>query len=109
MIRRCEICQAVNPEGKEKLEPLKIKLTPDKPFSTVHIDLFGPLQSGVTILGIVDELSRWPELYILNRTETKDVIHALDDTFGRFGTPNMLVSDNGPQFKSWEFKNYLTK
>ena len=109
MINECGICASVNPEGLERLEPLKIRKAPDKPFSTVHVDLFGPLESGETILGIIDELSRWPELYVLGNIRTQDVIGALDKTFGRFGNPETLTSDNGPQFRSWEFKNYLEK
>ena len=108
-VKACHICQAVTPNGKERLEPLIIKPIPQRPFSTVHIDLFGPLESGKTLLGIVDELSRWPEVYILPGTKTKDVIDALDDTFGRFGNPDKVTSDNGPQFRSWEFKNFLEK
>ena len=109
MVKRCQICQAANPEGKERLEPLRIKPTPERPFSTVHIDLFGPLDNGMMILAIVDELSRWPEVYMLQRTQSKDVINALNDTFGRFGNPDEVTSDNGPQFTSWEFKNYLSQ
>ena len=109
MIKSCGICLAVNPEGQERLEPLKIKAVPLKPFSNVHIDLFGPLESGVTILGIIDEFSRWPDLYTLDEIQTKHVIEALDKTFSRFGNPDKLTSDNGPQFTSWEFKNYLAK
>ena len=83
--------QAVNPEGAEKLEPLKSAPYPDRPFSRVHIDLFGPLTSGETILGIVDAFSCWPELYILDKgTESKDVISALDDLFSMFGNPDRL-------------------
>ena len=80
MIKECGVCAAVNPEGLEKLEPLRIRKAPDKPFSTVHIDLFGPLDSGETILGIIDELSRWPELYVLDKIRTTDVITALNKT-----------------------------
>ena len=108
LIKNCGICQAVNPDGKERLEPLKIKAAPIKPFSTVHIDLFGPLKTGISILGIIDEFSRWPECYVLDNTQTKHIISSLDKTFGRFGSPDIIVSDNGPQFISWEFKNYLS-
>lgn len=109
MVRACGICQAVNPEGAEKLEPLRSPPFPDRPFSRVHIDLFGPLATGETILGIVDAFSNWPELYVLDEgTETKDVIAALDDLFGRFGSADRVVSDNGPQFVSWEFDNYMS-
>ena len=46
VIQNCGICQAVNPKGGERLEPLRLTPFPVKPFSTVNIDLFGPLASG---------------------------------------------------------------
>ena len=88
MVKECGVCAAVNPDGLEHLEPLRIRKAPTKPFSTVHIDLFGPLDSGETILGLIDEFSRWPELYVLEKIRTKDVMESLDKTFGRFGKPN---------------------
>ena len=42
MAKRCSVCQSVNLEGGEKFEPLRITPFPERPFSTVHIDLFGP-------------------------------------------------------------------
>ena len=108
MVKECGVCQAVNPEGAEKLEPLRSAPFPERPFSKVHIDLFGPLSTGETILGIVDEFSKWPELYVLNEgTKAKDVISALDDMFSRYGNTDWVVSDRGPQFISWEFENYM--
>ena len=75
MVKRCSVCLSVNPKGGEKLEPLRITSFPDRPFSTVHIDLFGPLPSGETILGIIDEYSKWPELYVLKGGVcTQDVV-----------------------------------
>ena len=108
LIKGCGVCQAVNPDGAERLEPLGAAPFPDRPFSKVHIDLFGPLHTGETILGIVDEFSKWPELYVLeDSTKTEEVIAALDNLFSRFGSADTVVSDNGPQFISWEFKNYI--
>ena len=46
MVKICSVCLSVNPEGGEKLEPLRITPFPERPFSTVHIDLFGMLPSG---------------------------------------------------------------
>ena len=108
MVKRCSVCLSVNPEGGEKLEPLRITPFPERPFSTVHIDLFGPLPSGETILGIIDEYSKWPELYVLKGGVcTQDVVGALDKLFARFGYVDQVVSDNGPQFRSWKFDNYM--
>lgn len=108
-VRNCRVCQSITPEGREGLEPLTLKSFPKQPFSRINIDLFGPIKNGNMILGIVDEMSKWPEVYILSQTKSKDVIEALNDMFGRFGTPEILTSDNGPQFKSWEFANFMSK
>ena len=45
-VKSCGICQAVSPDGAERLEPLRLTPFPAKPFSTVNIDLFGPLAAG---------------------------------------------------------------
>ena len=58
MVKRCSVCLSVNPEGGEKLEPLRITPFMERPFSTVHIDLFGPLPPGEIILGIINEYSK---------------------------------------------------
>jgi hypothetical protein len=108
MVKRCAVCQSVTPEGGERLMPLKITPFPERPFSTVHIDLFGPLASGETILGVIDEFSKWPELFVLKGgVSTEDVIGSLDKLFARYGYVDQVVSDNGPQFRSWRFSNYM--
>ena len=92
------------------MEPLRLTPFPVKPFSTVNIDLFGPLASGETILGVVDQYSKWPELYVLKGgVSTEKVTKALDELFARFGNAEKLVSDNGPQFNSWKFSNFMEK
>ena len=109
-VKSCGICQAVSPDGAERLEPLRLTPFPAKPFSTVNIDLFGPLASGETILGVVDEYSKWPELFVLKGgVSTEDVIKSLDELFARFGNAGMVKSDNGPQFRSWKFSNFMEK
>ena len=109
-VKSCGICQAVSADGAERLEPLRLTPFPAKPFSTVNIDLFGPLASGETILGVVDEHSKWPELFVLKGgVSTEDVTRSLDELFARFGNARMVKSDNGPQFSSWKFSNFMEK
>ena len=109
-VKSCGICQAVSPDGAERLEPLRLTPFPAKPFSTVNIDLFGPLASGETILGVVDEHSKWPELFVLKGgVSTEDVTRSLDELFARFGNARMVKSDKGPQFSSWKFSNFMEK
>ena len=42
----------------------------------------------------------------MQSTTTEKVIDRLADTFCRYGLPVTIKSDNGPQFKSIEFKEY---
>ena len=79
---------------------------PELPFTTVHVDLCGPWPSGDHLLTVVDQTSRYPVSKILRSTTTTKVIDALHEDFTTFGFPEMLVSDNGPQFKSHEFQRY---
>ncbi|KAI8517593.1 hypothetical protein Bbelb_036100 [Branchiostoma belcheri] len=43
----------------------------------------------------------------MKTTTSKKIIEALDPIFARFGNPSTLRTDNGPQFVSTEFTEYL--
>ena len=51
----------------------------------------------------VDYYSKWINITELKATNSADVIEALQRQFEDIGIPEELVSDNGPQFGSWEF------
>ena len=55
---------------------------------------------------VVDYYSRYIELVYLAYTITHTVTAKLKCMFARFGIPNLLVSDNGPQFSSKEFRQF---
>ncbi|GFO24486.1 Pol polyprotein [Plakobranchus ocellatus] len=44
-----------------------------------------------------------------SNVRSSTIIGWLDEVFSRFGAPDELVSDNGPQFTSMEFTNFLQK
>ena len=48
------------------------------------------------VLIIVDSYSKWVDVMLMNIT-----------TSTMYRIPNQLVTDNGPQFKSEEFRKYL--
>lgn len=72
------------------------------------MDLAGPM-NGHYLLVVVDARSRWPEVKILNRITSSAILSALDEIFPRFGNPEVLVSDNGTQFKSGEVREFCKK
>lgn len=79
---------------------------PSHPFERVHVDFAGPYR-GVYFFILVDAFSKWPEVHILKNITTNNTIKILRQIFAMFGLPRVLVSDNGTQFTSSEFKNFL--
>lgn len=100
----CESCQvaAVAP-AKASVHPW---LLPAGPWQRVHIDFAGPYM-GNMFLVVCDAYSKWPEVKIMNTTTTTATIDALYEIFSRLGLPDHIHSDNGPQFVSEEFKNFM--
>ena len=45
-------------------------------------------------------------MYLIRNTSAGKIIKCMNITFSLFGYPKALLSDNGPQFKSVEFRNY---
>jgi transposase InsO family protein len=70
----------------------------------IATDLF--ILQGVTYLLVVDYFSRFPEVITLTETSSSKVISSLKSMFSRYGVPETLLSDNGPQFASHEFDEF---
>ena len=59
------------------------------------------------MLLVVDEYSRWPEVYALDNTHAKQIVISLKDYFARFGVPELIRCDEGSSFTSAEFKTFI--
>ncbi|XP_064479149.1 uncharacterized protein K02A2.6-like [Ornithodoros turicata] len=101
-VRRCSICQEHRKPGRA---PLFQTPLPERPWEEIGMDLL-KLQ-GENYLVIVDYYSRFFELVKLKTTTTTDVIRGLKPIFARFGVPDVVRSDNGPQLASAEFRAFL--
>ena len=92
----------------QKAEPLLPSSLPTLPWQKVGCDLFQ--WKGLMYLLIIDYYSRWIEIAKLEKTDTSSVIAHTSSIFARHGIPEIVMSDNGPQFSSGlyaEFaKNY---
>ncbi|XP_038059532.1 uncharacterized protein K02A2.6-like [Patiria miniata] len=55
---------------------------------------------------LVDYYSRYYEYQILSSTTTDKIVDSLEEAFSRHGIPLTLKSDNGPQFRSQEFRDF---
>ena len=79
---------------------------PVGPWKRLHIDFAGPFQ-GKMFLVVVDAYSKYLEVVPMNQATSLTTIAALRHLFSVFGLPEHLVSDNGSQFTSAEFKSFL--
>ncbi|PIK35624.1 hypothetical protein BSL78_26320 [Apostichopus japonicus] len=102
-VRLCTQCiqvqKAPNPE------PLLLWQWATQPWQRVHID-YAEVK-GQNFLLVVDSHSKWLEVLPMNTTTSTATINVLRTLFARYGLPIQLVSDNGPQFRSGEFQNFL--
>lgn len=103
-VKRCKECTIVSCLGAP--EPLKRTRMPEKPWKDIAVDFMGPLPSGHSLFVIVDYFSRFTEAVVMRTITARRTIEALHETFSRFGVPESIRSDNGPQFISEEFKTY---
>ena len=74
---------------------------PQFPWQQVGADLFE--LRGEHYLLVVDYFSRFPEVIKLTSTTSTSIIAMLKTIFSRHGIPEIVRSDNGPQFASSEF------
>ena len=102
--KACTACQC-NKHLPPKA-PLYYCTWPPALWDRIHIDFAGPFM-GKTLFIVVDAHSKWPEVCIMTSTTTTRTNSVLREMFARFGLPKELVSDNGPQFTSDEFEQFL--
>ena len=89
------------------MAPLTPWLFPDRAWQRVHIDL-AELE-GQSYLVLTDAFPKWPEVFQMKSTTTSKVLDLLRFIFARYGLPEQLVSDNGPQFTSAEFNEFCQR
>tara|TARA_B110000881_G_scaffold207396_1_gene211562 strand:- start:705 stop:4865 length:4161 start_codon:yes stop_codon:yes gene_type:complete len=101
MVTKCVTCAINRPESKEPLMPSSL---PDRPWQRIGSDLFH--FQGQTHLIVVDYYSRWLEIKKLKDETSESVIIALKELFAQHGIPELVISDNGPQYSANQFQQF---
>ena len=111
---QCETCQLI---GKAQHTPAKAPLIPipafDEPFKNLIIDCVGPLpksRSGKQyLLTIMCTSTRYPDAIPLGNIKTPAICNALKLFFSHYGLPSSIQSDQGTNFQSKVFKQFLSE
>ena len=101
-ISKCSVCRSTSDcQQRETMMPHDI---PDRPWAKVGVDLFSLNNRDYLIT--VDYYSNFWEVDNLSSTESISVIRKLKAHFARYGIPDVVMSDNGPQFSSERFAKF---
>lgn len=107
-IRNCNVCKTTKHPTSLLRPPM------GKRVQRLYMDFIGPFprtKSGnIGIFIILDHFSKFTFLKPVKKFNSKIIISFLkDEIFSCFGVPEVVVSDNGTQFKSREFSDFLSK
>lgn len=101
LVKSCPECVKVQ---KQRAQPLVTSTFPDSPWQKVATDLFEWKKENYLL--IVDYYSRFIEVARLKRTTAEEVIQHTKSIFARHGIPEVVISDNGPQYSADAYKQF---
>lgn len=106
LIKSCKACLSFRPDPpKAELIPWE---SPGKPWSRIHVDFAGPKDTNYYLI-ITDAYTKWVEVFKTKSITAEFTISKLREVFSRFGLVDTIVSDNGSQFTSRLFRDFITK
>ena len=101
-ISKCSTCNTYS--SQQQKEPLISHELPSRPWQSISADLFE--FRGQNYLVTTDRYSNFFEVDQLTRTTSKAVINKLKPHMARYGLPERVTTDNGPQFDCDEFTKF---
>ena len=111
----CQIClfhnrRTTKPPGKSQPDP-----PPSQPFWRIGIDLIGPfpashLYRNCYVVVVIDHLTRYVETCAVKVADSRSIINVLEQrVIFRHSCPHEILTDQGTQFTSAEFKAFIRK
>ena len=104
-VTSCQHCLEKQPS--QASEPLLPSALPDRPFQKVDTDICEFRNKHYLVQ--VDYYSRYIDVTYLPSLTSATVIGKLKNFFSHHGIPEMVVSDNGTQFSSAEFRTFADR
>jgi hypothetical protein len=110
IVRKCEACQRFpsRPHAPAvELQPIPLSWS----FAQWGLDMVGKLHKSwlgghVYMLVAVDKFTKWVEAAPVTTQDSKAAINFIKSIVFRFGVPHSIITYNGTNFTSKEFKDY---
>ena len=104
VVASCEICQTH--AKSQKKEPLLPKDVPPRPWHTLATDFFTLDEKEYLV--ITNQYWKFPFVRCMGEScNSTKLIRYLKELFRMYGIPEFLYSDNGTQFTSYEFQQFV--
>ncbi|EGT46879.1 hypothetical protein CAEBREN_12555 [Caenorhabditis brenneri] len=107
LVKGCDSC------ARASKDPIKNTLfswpMAKSPWERVHADFAGGPIEGKYYLLIIDVYSKWPEIHAMSSITSTATLKIMRRIFAQFGNPAVLVTDNGSQFTSAQFKEFCVQ
>ena len=100
-VSKCIACQETSRDPVRA--PLHPWEQPGQPWKRIHVNFAGPFEGSMWLI-IVDAHTKWPEVIAMKTIIANKIIAILRSLFARYGIPQQIVWDNGPQFTSEEYR-----
>ena len=101
MVTTCTTCSK---QKRNHAEPMMPTTLPERPWQKIGVDLFH--HSGKEYIIAVDYYSRFFEIAPLKNTTSESATNYLKLFFSHHGIPEIIISDNGPQFSAATFSKF---
>jgi hypothetical protein len=110
-VRKCSTCAAHKGDPQGTRDQMVSHAKPSRPWEMISTDLIGPLprsyKGNTMILVVTDYLSKFSLVFPLRSASTKTIISRIEEqVFMIFGVPRVILCDNGPQYRSNEFRKF---
>lgn len=111
-VKTCKICGAFKKPCQTKSGLMGHCKNVEFPFQNISLDLMGPFprskKGNTQLLVVTDWLTKFILVQPLRKATSKNIINFLENqVFLIFGVPQTVMCDNGAQFTSNEFKNFI--
>lgn len=102
MVSTCTHC--LDHRNRQPSESLIHHEIPVTPWTKVATDVFYLYSKAYVV--IIDYTTRYFDIHKLDDCKSSTVINKIKNTFAKFGIPQIVISDNGPEYRSSEFRQF---